>query len=161
MVDQIEVEKDFVVSYNCHTDEYLVKGSDTKVVKGWKAYAQSTHIVREIVSENKAAGKVSWGLRKSQKREDYTDDKELRELQPKIRWTLKVSGGASIFIFVNSVNNRYSQVKWNVIIDEKQIMSQLSPLLINKVQCEKGSDCFSGMGILSRGLVQKPALLNS
>ena len=28
MKKEIKVEKDFVVTYNCHTDEYTVKGHD-------------------------------------------------------------------------------------------------------------------------------------
>ena len=52
MEKEIKVEKDFVVTYNCHTDEYIVKGSgpDSKV-QGWQTYADHTvgYICREIL----------------------------------------------------------------------------------------------------------------
>ena len=53
--NQIEVEKDFVVTYNCHTDEYTIKSSadDPKVVEGWQVYAHGyTAVARERISEN-------------------------------------------------------------------------------------------------------------
>ena len=93
--NQIEVEKDFVVTYNCHTDEYTIKSSadDPKVVEGWQVYAHGyTAVARERISENERTNEVKWGLRKSC-------------CSPRtIRWTVKIpSGGSSeVFVFVNS-----------------------------------------------------------
>ena len=157
--NQIEVEKDFVVTYNCHTDEYIVEGSVAgskgipRWIKGWELGVANdcTHVVREIIRETKAAQKVTWGLRKSTKKEDYNDDQKYGKSQT-IRWTLKIRGGGSseIFVFVNSsANGLNGQVNWNLNVPKKDLMSQLSPRIINKIQWEDGFDDFSGMGKLS------------
>ena len=143
---EIEVEKDFVVTYNCHNDEYTVEGSvagSKKVVEGWKTYADHTHMTRRMVMWNESEEKETWALRRS-------DGNDIDE--PKtIRWTFKVPHGKSsgIYVFVNS-DSRDGEVTWNLTVPKKQLTSQLNPRVINIVQWEERFDDFSGMGILSR-----------
>ena len=155
--NQIEVEKDFVVTYNCHTDEYivqkLVKGlvAGSKQTKGWEVYASDcTTVAREKIRENKRTEAVTWGLRKSTTETDYSDYHQERGKSQSIRWAVKIPGGENdkIFVFVNSASKGKGQVKWNVIIPKKELLSQLSPRIINEIQWEQGFDDFSGMGIL-------------
>ena len=160
MEKEIEVERDFVVTYNCHTDEYTVKGSGvgSKLVKGWEKYADHTCFVREIVQEDKSKEKVSWAIRKSTKEEDYNDfEKESRKPQT-IRWTLKIPGGNSTGISIFVYSFRYTGMPalvWKLTVPKKGLKSKLSPSVINKVQWEAGVDDFSGMGIVSTGSVLK------
>ena len=156
--NQIEVEKDFVVTYNCHTNEYTIKDSagDPKVVKGWQVYAHGyTAVAREKISENERTNEVEWGLRKSTKREDYADYYKEYYSPQTIRWTVKIPGGGSseVFVFVNSVSRSKGQVKWNFVIPKKELKVQLSPCIINNIQWEQGFDDFSGMGILQLILI--------
>ena len=163
---QIEVEKDFVVTYNCHTDEYTIKDStgSPKVVKGWQVYAHGyTTVAREKISENKRTNKVKWGLRKSTNDEDYDDYYKERRSPQTIRWAVKISGGKSseVFVFVNSVSFYAAQVKWNVVIPKKDLTMQLSPCIINKIQLKQGFGDFSGMGILSADFIKRLTIVKT
>ena len=171
--NQIEVEKDFVVTYNCHTDEYTIKDStgSPKVVKGWQVYAHGyTAVAREEISKNKRSisknkrtNKVKWGLRKSTNDEDYDDYYKERRSPQTIRWAVKISGGKSseVFVFVNSVSFYPAQVKWNVVIPKKDLTMQLSPCIINKIQLEQGFGDFSGMGILSPDFIKRLTIVKT
>ena len=154
--NQIEVEKDFVVTYNCHTDEYTIEDSagDRKLVEGWQVYAHGyTSFVREITWEDQRTNEVKWGLRKSG---------DLREDSPQtIRWALKIPSGESseVFVFVNSKSRKKhgktGQVKWYVFMPKTKLRMQLTPCIINKIQLEQGHDDLSGMGILSPDFLKR------
>ena len=165
MTKEIEVERNFVVTYNCHSDEYTFQGSKEKFnkpIKGWEKYAEYTHIAREMIRENKGKEEVTWGLRKSFK--DDLDDYSKQYRTPQtIKWTLKVPGENStgIYIFVNSDSGTRGDVIWNLSVPEKELTSQLSPRVINHVQWKKGSSDFSGMGRLSPGCDTAAMFYNS
>ena len=153
MEKEIEVERDFVVTYNCHTDEYTVKGSSagTKLVKGWEEYADNTRrrFARRMIDEDKSKGKVTWALTKGSGQRRSGD-----EFFDKIRWTFKTPADKStgVYIFVNDRGG----VFWTLTVPEKDLKLQLSPRVINKVLWEEGIDDFSGVGKLLSGSIMKP-----
>ena len=131
---KIEVQSDFLVTYDCHTDTYVVDG---KEFQGWKTFANYTRagIHRKKIRENKREGKVTWALRKTTKQ------------TCSISWTLKIPPNSSnkLFIFVNSASIGEGQVRWFFSMPGK-MNCQLTSRVVNCIQLNDSTDELEGSG---------------
>lgn len=59
----IELSEDFVVTYNCHYDEYRING---KITKGWDSLANHTGKLKRVKDE--INNKVKWRIVKTEKK---------------------------------------------------------------------------------------------
>ena len=120
----IELTENFIVTYNCHKDEYTINGDVEPGMEGWKRYAnQSGNFERSVITKNR---KEKWRIVKTK-----------RSAQ-KISWVFSLdklpeaSKSQKFFIFVNSSTKGKGDVLWTLTRDK--LATQLSPRVINEIQ---------------------------
>ena len=117
----IELSEDFVVTYNCHKDQYKI--NDT-VTKNWKSYASHSGKFKRINHQ------------RNQKLDNWKVIKTDHKPQ-KIQWTFNLDKRyvpktpGKFFIFVNSSTKGKGEILWTLKRDEFEL--QLSPRIINQI----------------------------
>ena len=130
----IELTENFVVTYNCHTDEFIINGG---VQSGWKRYAnqpgnfkrsvteKNSKVKSRIVKTKRSPQKISWtfSLDKLPEASRFLQDSDSKVASQKF------------FVFVNSSTKGKGDVLWT--LTRGKFDTQLSPRIINEVQLGK------------------------
>ena len=133
----IDLTNDFVVTYNCHYDEYKING---ELTKSWKSHAyhlgkfkrtktkRSKKVISKIIKTEQTPQKIHWvfnldKLPEASRFIQHNDSKESKVPSQKI------------FVFVHSSAKGNGEVLWT--LKRGAFETQLSSGLINEVHLGK------------------------